>query len=265
LATLSADFETGDLSEFDSTVTDSGDLSANASAAYTGSYGMQAVLDDNTSIYGHWTFANKSELRVGFWFDPNGFSTTDDLIIAGGGGTIGDADWRIRFEWDTSNLKVYASATNDASTFDSTSKVNISDAWHWIEAHFKRSSGVGANDGFVKLWVDVVDETPDAQLTGRDDDTKDFDDVNVGAGSVAAPITETIYFDDLRANDTGDAIGPISSIESTAALLAIIKESSTATAALYSQLIDIPTPLHITLYGGRIIVDGGGKVILRSA
>jgi hypothetical protein len=229
MATLSASFETGDLSEFDSTVTDSGDLSAHADAAYNGSYGMQAVLDDATSIYGHWTFSDKSQVRIGFWFNPNGFSTADNMIIAGGGATIGGDDWRVGFSWDSVNLNVYASATNDASTWDSTSDVTITDDWHWIEAYFSRSTGVGNDDGFVRLWVDTVDETPDASLENRDDDTMDFDDVNVGAGSVASPISETIYFDDIRANDTGAAIGPVSATTSTSTTTSTTTSSSTST------------------------------------
>jgi hypothetical protein len=208
MASGTIDHETGDLSQYNTTVTDSGDLSADAAAAKEGSYGLQAVLDDNATIYGKVSFANKSQLRIGFWFNPNGYSTEDTMIIAGGGSAIGDDDWRIHFEWDTVNLNVFASATNDASGWDSTNPVNISDDWHWIEAHFSRSTGAGNDDGFVKLWVDTVDASPDVDLTGRDDDTKDLDNVCIGAGSVASSISETLYFDYLCYNDDGTEIGP---------------------------------------------------------
>jgi hypothetical protein len=268
MATLSASFETGDLSEFDTTVTDSGDLSAHADAAKNGTYGMRAVLDDATTIYGQFTFANKSELRLGFWFNPNGFDLVDTITIAGGGASIGSADYRIRLKYyATPQLVVFAGATNDAATYDYTSEVNISDDWHWIEVHMQRSSGPGNDDGFVKLWVDTVDETPDAELTGRDDDTQDFDFVNVGATSLTAPITETIYFDDIRANDTGTAIGPTSgAVTATANLYAVLNESQIVTPALHSYLADIAasSQAHLIMNGGgRVIMDGGGRVIIR--
>ena len=40
------DFESGDLTAWDSSVTDSGDLSADAAADYWGDYGLKATIDD---------------------------------------------------------------------------------------------------------------------------------------------------------------------------------------------------------------------------
>jgi hypothetical protein len=205
-------------------------------------------------------------LRLGFWFDPNGWDVVDNIIIASGNSLA--SDYRIRMTYyATPQLTIKAGATNDAATYDHTSEVNISDDWHWIEVHMKRSSGPGNDDGFVKLWIDTVDETPDAELTGRDDDTQDFDGVAVGATSLTAPLSETLYFDDIRANDTGTAIGPTSGIvTATADLYAVFDESQSATAALYSYLADAAASSQVHLImdgGGRVIMDGGGRVIIR--
>ena len=43
-------FESGDLTAWDSSATDSGDLSAETAAAAVGTYGLQAVIDDNNAI-----------------------------------------------------------------------------------------------------------------------------------------------------------------------------------------------------------------------
>jgi hypothetical protein len=241
-------FETGDLSEFDDVTADGGDLSAAAGAAREGSYGLQAVLDDATAIYGHKTYQNKSEIRIGFWFNPNGFDLVDNIIICGGGTIIGSSDFRIRLKYyATPQLVVYAGATNDVGTYDYTSEVNISDDWHWIEVHMKRSTGPGADDGFIKLWVDVVDGTPDAQLTGRDDDTRDFDDICWGAGSLTAPISETIYFDYLMANDTGDAIG-VPKIEVS------VSESVSVSDAV-SVSVGVPSALSVSVSDAITVSD----------
>ena len=67
----------GNLSEYDATVTDGGDLSAAVGAAMAGSdYGLQAVIDDTTKVYGRMDFSlSSSAFRYRFYFDPNGLST----------------------------------------------------------------------------------------------------------------------------------------------------------------------------------------------
>ncbi len=45
------DFDDGSLTQWTSSVTNGGDLSASASLTYWGAYGLQAVIDDNNNIY----------------------------------------------------------------------------------------------------------------------------------------------------------------------------------------------------------------------
>jgi hypothetical protein len=53
-------------------VTDAGDLSASTAAALVGSYGLQARIDDNNSIYVRDdTPALETQYRASFRFDPN--------------------------------------------------------------------------------------------------------------------------------------------------------------------------------------------------
>ena len=71
-------FEAGDLSAWSSSATDGGDLSVSSQAAITGSYGLQAVLDDNNSIYvTDWSPFEEAHYRARFYFDPNSIPMTN--------------------------------------------------------------------------------------------------------------------------------------------------------------------------------------------
>ena len=73
------DFETGDLSGWTSSQTDSGNLSASQSADYWGDYGLQAVINDNNAIYVQDDSpANEGQYRARFYVNP------DHLAMASG-------------------------------------------------------------------------------------------------------------------------------------------------------------------------------------
>lgn len=205
--------EGGDLSEWDTTVIDGGDLSAHADAARAGDYGMRAVINDTTAIYARDDDpVDLSRIRYGFYFNASSLTmdTSDYFNLAGGGSVApGGADHRIALTYDGSNYKIRAECDDDGGAMNvETTWVTISTAtWYWIEADFKISSG--SNDGHVKLWVtsDPVTESPDVEETGLDNDTCDLDKLGLGAGNIAATTTGTLYFDYAVINDTGDAIG----------------------------------------------------------
>jgi hypothetical protein len=68
-------FESGNLSAWSSSTTDSGDLSVRGVAALVGSNGPQAVTDDNNSIYVTDERPNaEPRYRARFYFDPNSIS-----------------------------------------------------------------------------------------------------------------------------------------------------------------------------------------------
>jgi hypothetical protein len=211
MASVSADFETGDLSQFDNTATDSGDFSAHADAAMVGSYGGKFVVDDTNAMYGRLAFANKTRLRVGFYLDPNSltmassdqfFLCCDDSIAA---------DYKLYLYYDGSNYKLRLAVRLDGGGWTTWTdiEVTVADAAHWVEFDLKRSSGAGNDDGFAKLWIDSdVTGAPDDSLTGLDDDTLYYDGVIVGApDGLDAGTSGTFYIDHIIANDTGAAIG----------------------------------------------------------
>lgn len=210
MATSPITFEANNLAEFDATDTDGGELSTSGAAAMHGSYGMQANINlaDVDDKYGTITYANKTRLRVGFYFDPNNITMADadTIFLAGGGAVVGGDDWRIYFRYlIASGYQLSVWVTTDGGQVFSP-WVNLSDGVHWLEVDLKRSTG--ANDGFAKLWIDFVHGTPDTESLNIDDDTRDYDNISVGAGSVDNTIDGTLYFDYITWNDDGTPLGP---------------------------------------------------------
>jgi hypothetical protein len=204
-------FETGDLSEWDTTVVSGGTLGVLGSAAREGSYGMYATFSSGASVFGRKeNYLDKDEIRIGFWFDPNSVTMTDSESFSISTDRS-NADYRVGLSRNGSNYEIYIGVYDDSPSWNyayATLRSYGTAGWHWIEFHLKRSTGPGDNNGFAKLWIDVVDGTPDAQLTSVDDDTLDFDDIQVGACyGIDAGTSGTIYFDYIMGNDTGDVIG----------------------------------------------------------
>jgi len=224
MTTFSADLETGDLSQFGTTVTDGGDLSAHADAAYAGSYGLKCVIDDTNSIYGRIdTIINASQVRAGFWFNPNSV-TMNDLVAVSISTGDGNTDFRVGLRRNGSNYELFVGVDNDSATWAydyATLRAYGTSGWHWVEYHVSRSTGAGNNDGFAKLWIDVIDGTPDAELSSVDDDTLDHDRPQFGAPVVQTSVSGTIYIDEISGNDTGDAIGPPMTAQERASIATI--------------------------------------------
>jgi hypothetical protein len=70
----------------------------------------------------------------------------------------------------------------------------ISDGPHAVEIDWKRSSSAVANDGTFELWIDGVSRS---QLTGLDNSVSSVDFVRMGALSVKAGATGTLYWDEF--------------------------------------------------------------------
>ncbi len=80
--------EMGDLSEWTSTTTDSGNLSVEVAAALAGTgFGLQFVIDDTNTLQAQKTFtelgASPTDLRLRFYIDPNSLTmaTNDEFLV----------------------------------------------------------------------------------------------------------------------------------------------------------------------------------------
>lgn len=188
-------FESGDFSEWSSYTDDSGDLSISTAAALQGTYGLQADVDDNNSIYVTDDSPDaETHYRARFYFDPNSITMAENdrhfiLTAYSGASTI---NVRLNFKYISSSYQLSALVRTD-TTETGTGFYTLSDAPHAIEIEWQAASYDGANDGFLSLWIDgVVQQT----LSGIDNDTWQIDTISMGAvNGVDTGTRGTYYFD----------------------------------------------------------------------
>ena|GEM_PF-1031208 len=200
-------FEGGNLLAWSSSVTGGGDLSASTAAALRGSYGLRALINDNTAIYVvDDTPAAEARYRARFYFDPNSISMTSGnahYIFYGYSGTLVTA--RIEFRRYSGAYQVRAQTRNNGSTFLTTSYVTISDAPHSLEIDWRASTAAGASNGWLTFWVDGVQV---GSITGVDNDTRRIDSVRLGAvDGIDSGTRGTEFFDSFESRRL-NYIGP---------------------------------------------------------
>lgn len=208
------DHEGGDLSEYDSTVEDSGDLSAHADAALASTnYGLKCVIDDTTAIYGQKSVSltGKSDFRCRFYIDVNSLTMGDyeifDLLHLFTSG----APWRvfkIDLRWDTSNYKLRFIPYNDAGGLALDDGI-VSNAEHYAELYIQRAASDVSSDGAVEWWIDGVSQ---GTWSGVDNYNSFLDASYLRFGALAGidvGTDGTLYLDELKANDDGAEIGAV--------------------------------------------------------
>jgi len=201
-------FEAGNFSAWKSNATDGSDLSVSAGAALAGSQGMQAVIDDATTIYVRDDAPNaEPRYRVRFYFDPNSIpmaSGNTHYIFKGFMGTATEV-LRMEFSKSSGAYQLRASLLNDGSAWTYTSWFTISDAAHFIEFDWRASTGAGANNGGLTLWIDGAQQT---DITGVDNDTRRIDRVRLGALTGIDSATRGTYYFDAFESRRQTYIGP---------------------------------------------------------
>jgi hypothetical protein len=209
------DHESGDLSEYGFTVTDSGDLSVQVAAALAGTgYGMQLVIDDTTAIYGQRTgIANSSgTVRARFYIDPNGLAMANGnefklLLLYNNASAVSG---RVGLVWsNVTGFNIRAGYADNAGTYTSLGDYAITDEPHYIEIRLVKATADGANDGTFSLWIDGVLKETD---TGIDNDVRaaTFGGLDFGApANLDVGTSGTFFLDELVINDDGSEIGPV--------------------------------------------------------
>jgi hypothetical protein len=201
-------FESGSFSAWSSSKTDRGDLSVTAQAALAGSYGMQALIDDNRSIYVTDDTPNaEPRYRARFYFDPN------SIAMAGGNthaifyGYSGASTvvLRIELRFSQGSYRVGAALLDNGATWKFTRYFSISDAAHFIELDWRSATAAGANDGGLTVWIDGAQQV---DLTGVDNDTHRVDRIRLGAVSGIDAGTRGTYFFDAFESHKVSYIGP---------------------------------------------------------
>jgi len=146
------------------------------SAAVEGGYGLAALIDDTSAIDGVDTSpANETHYRARFYLDPNSMAMEEwdrfELLL--------DSNWSFNVNMgdDDGVYILAASVIDDSDSGFDTADYEISDAWHAVEIEWAAASGPGADDGYLKLWIDgVLKET----LSGLDTDEERISEVQLG-------------------------------------------------------------------------------------
>lgn len=217
---IDVDLEENNLSDFDSTVTDAGDLSVTAGAALNGtSYGLSCLIDDTTSIYGAMTSLNNTTgVSIhNFYLDPNG------MTVGASGGIVLLALYNnssqllltLELQQSGGNYYLLLEGYNDAGSAQSGSTIQISDGPHRILIRLSRASSDVAGNGAIYLWVDGYAKSA-ATVTTIDnyDRFSELDEARLGAQSVPSGSSGTFYLDEWLGLDAdNDLLGPISGLQ----------------------------------------------------
>jgi hypothetical protein len=201
-------FESGNLNSWSSLTTDGGNLSVSAAAALVGTQGMQALINDNHSIYVTDDQPTaEPRYRARFYFDPNTIpmSKNSAHFLFYGLNAAGTVVMQVEFRFSNSQYQIRASLLNDNTSFTSTAWFTISDAPHPVELDWRASTAAGANNGGLTLWIDGVQK---ADLTGVDNDTRRIDSIRLGAVAGINNGTRGTYYFDAFESRRQTYIGP---------------------------------------------------------
>lgn len=196
-------FESGNLDAWYDAQIDGGDLSVSASAAVEGNYGLQAGIDDTTLLYVEdLSPMDETHYRARFYLDPNSLAmaTSDRLVLLMDNGSVFD----VSLGRMAGAYVITAGIKDDGGSLTSTTTYEISDDWHGVEIEWAAASSAGADDGYLKLWIDgVLQET----VGGIDNDTRRVKSVQLGAVEGLDAGTSGTFYLDAFASRRQEAIG----------------------------------------------------------
>jgi hypothetical protein len=190
------DFESGGLLEWSFAQTDQGDLAVSGDAAIGGDFGLQAVLDDNRSIFvvddGP---SAETTYRARFYFDPNITSMASGnahvIFLARDAASVGA--FRVEFRSFQGDYQVRAVAPLDTASAYGTPWRRVSDAPHYLEVFWRSATGEYVSDGALHFWIDGELMAGD---DGLDNDTHHVESIRLGAVSgVDGGTRGTTFFD----------------------------------------------------------------------
>jgi hypothetical protein len=203
-----------------------------------GGHGLQAVLDDNLSIYvADESPRGESRYRARFYFDPNSIVMADGdthTIFAGLSNTSSDTV-RVEFRRSAGNYQIRGWLTRDgAGGPQATSWITISDGPHAIELDWQAATASGANNGGLTLWIDDVQQ---ASLTGIDNDAWRIESARLGGVAGIDAGTRGAYFFDAFESRRQTYIGLL-----TSGPTPILTPTPSPTPAASSTPTDTPIP-----------------------
>lgn len=154
-------------------------------------------------------------MRCRLYLDPNTCPMTNGLdteifVVQGSAPTWGEVAIVKLGKTSGGSYCVKSFAQLDGNTYNSSGDRVITDAPHWVETEVRRSTG---NNGRHRFWIDSLAAPIFDSGAVLDNDTK-FDSMQYfyfGAfGGVPYSTPGSFYLDELRVNDDGAEIGPVS-------------------------------------------------------
>jgi hypothetical protein len=202
-------FETGDWSRWSAVATD-GDLAVTPQAALVGNYGLQAFVDDSTSLFVQDdTPTREARYRARFYFDPSQF---DPGEAAGTFRTrifivLQEPTRRVVslvLKRQNGQYSVMARVRQDDGSLRDTGFIPITPGRHWIEISWQKATADSSFDGRFDMWIDGTAVAP---LTGIDNFAYGVDFVRMGALSLKRGASGVLRFDAFESRRT-TPIGP---------------------------------------------------------
>lgn len=202
--------ETGDLTQFTSTTTGSGNtLEASTSAAKEGTYGLRVDVNGNTNA----TYGQKDDsglsvpvFRAGWWFKMSGYT--------GGSGTNRFFEWRdngsfngqVQWSFDGLGLHLRLVVEDDTHTKQYSAMPSMPDwnNWHYYELKLVRASNTSAADGEAYLLIDgwEIVSIMDLDLYDTWHTPNEF---IWGLCDIGDTMTGEFYYDDMEVDSDPDA------------------------------------------------------------
>ena len=195
------DGEVDEVADFDGETDADGDLNDAAGLGHDGGNALEITFDDTNGAFGviNADAVNQTSGVFSLWFDKNDVAVeatkTIDFIMAYDGAA--NRNWRIRYYPDQVRIIV----REDGGGYQYGSYIDITAGYHNYKLIFNRSTGAGDNNGWARLYVnDVLVDT----ITGIDNDTLDWDYVNVGMVTTSSTtFGGSYYMDTIKIDPVG--------------------------------------------------------------
>jgi len=202
--------DANNLNEYDSTVTDGGDLSTGTPGLAGTTAKMELLVDDTATAYGqkNFTVITSREWRLRCYIDPNGITLPGYnhflFCLVYHGGIL--TEIHIENRGDVYTIRARQQDDNWASR--ATGYYTITDAPHYVEVYVKHATSSSANNGILTLWIDGVQKQTITDLDLYDRGQPEL--VQLGAPFGApADTSGTLYLDEFVFRDDGTEIGPV--------------------------------------------------------
>jgi hypothetical protein len=181
-------------------------MSVHADAKIHGNYGLKCVINDTNDLFVRDDTPNaETRYRFRFYVDINSITMADDDTLTLCTALKSDWNYACFVELCKISGKYYIKGGDRGDNhWYRTTEYEISDDIHYIELDWKAATGIGANNGYIKLWIDGILQE---NKSGLDSDTETVDKVIFGTTGIAATTSGIVYFDDFSSNNDGSEIG----------------------------------------------------------